>query len=279
MIENPPKIFSHINILNEGNYVLPDYILNKNEENVYLLHRFCPHRLYPLHEPGNHIDEVYCKFHNFKWTKNGIPINNDKKLNCGELKIGKSGLLLQNFKEPGNHWVNDLAKETNLVYNYFKMGESKGSWLWLMDAEADLLHLHKNGIHPLLSSQVKLEDITMEQGDGWILQNHPNGWWLYVFPFCFIEYQKPGCVMINRVIPDDINTEFGYKWISQFFYDPIIDEPTRNLFETCEDVFREDVSTSELQKGKYFPLKKALNQWENHCMHYGEWVSKNVNKK
>jgi hypothetical protein len=187
-------------------------------------------------------------------------------------------MIFKDFVEPDHKWVDDLASEKSLVYHHSLEGSSEGSWMWLLDAEADLLHVYEDGIHPFLSRQVKLEDIQMDQGDGWILQSHPTGWWLYVFPFLFIEY-SPGCVMVNNVIPNDINTEFGFKWISQFYYDPSVDATTRRIFETCEEVFREDVATAELQKGKYFPLMKAMNRYEDHCVHLGEWYRKNVNKE
>jgi hypothetical protein len=273
-----PKFFAHKESLNLGNFVLPDYILNRDGDNYNLFHRFCPHRMYPMHQPGEHVQNVWCKFHNFEWDKNGTPLNNAKKLHCGELNVGRSGLLFKDFKEPDHKWVDDLASEKNLKYSHSFQGESAGSWLWLMDAEADLLHVYEQGIHPFLSRQVKLEDISMDQGDGWILQTHPTGWWLYVFPFFFVEY-SPGCVMVNTVIPNDINTEFGFKWISQYYYDDSVDVNSKLLFETCETVFKEDVATAELQKGKYFPLMKPMNRYEDHCIHFGKWFKENVNKE
>lgn len=273
-----PKFFAHVSALNEGNFVLPDFILNKDATGVNLFHRYCPHRMYPMHTPGEIVQDIKCKFHNFMWDKNGIALNNEKKLHCGKATIGRSGVLFKDFIEPNHKWVDDLSKEKNLKYSHSFQGESVGSWMWLLDAEADLLHLYKDGIHPFLSQQIKLEDIQMDQGDGWILQTHPAGWWLYVFPFLFIEH-SPGCVMINTVIPNDINSEFGFKWISQYYYDPCVDATARRIFETCEEVFREDVATAEIQKGKYFPLMKAMNRYENHSVHLGEWYKQNVNKE
>lgn len=279
MFNNPPNILAHTKVLEQGNYVLPDYILNKNDDEVNLFHRFCPHRMYPMHTPGEHIENIYCKFHGFEWTKDGTPINNDKKISCGKPNVGSSGLIFKNFQEPDHSWVKDIANETNLVYSHSYQGESTASWLWLMDAEADLLHLYDNGIHPFLSKQVKLEDIEMDQGDGWILQTHPHGWWLYVFPFSFVEYGKNGSVMINRVIPNDINSEYGFTWITQFYYRPEVTANERLIFETAEGVFREDVDTVKLQGVDYFPLMKAMNKYEDHCVHWGEWYTKNKIKK
>jgi len=273
-----PRFFAHISALNDGNFVLPDFILNKDTTDVNLFHRYCPHRMYPMHMPGEIVQEIKCKFHNFKWDKNGIALNNDKKLHCGKTTIGRSGVLFKDFIEPNHKWVDDLSNEKNLKYSHSFEGTSEGSWLWLLDAEADLLHLYEDGIHPFLSRQVKIEDIQMDQGDGWILQTHPTGWWLYVFPFLFIEH-SPGCLMINTVIPNDVKTEFGFKWISQYYYDDSVDVSTRRIFETCEEVFKEDVHTAELQKGKYFPVMKAVNRYEDHCVHLGKWYKENVNKE
>lgn len=274
MFKNPPNVLAHTTVLQDGNFVLPDYILNKADE-INLFHRFCPHRMYPMHTPGEHVENVYCKFHGFEWTKDGTPINNNKKLTCGKAQVGSSGLIFKNFEEPEHSWVKDLAKETNLVYSHSFQGESKGSWLWLMDAEADLLHVRDQGIHPFLSKQVKIEDIIMEQGDGWILQTHPDGWWLYVFPFSFVEYGNDGCVMINRVIPNDINSEYGFKWITQFYYRPEVSANTRLIFETAEAVFKEDVETVELQSVDYYPLMNPMNKYEDHCVHWGQWYNQN----
>ena len=271
----PPRIFAHKNIVNKGNFVLPDYILNKGNDGVNLFHRYCPHRMYPLHTPGEHVDEINCRLHNFTWSKDGTPVNNPKKIHCGTTTTGRTGLVFKNFEEPDHAWVDELATETNLVYSHSFQGESKGNWLWLMDAEADLLHVYNGGIHPILSAQVDINDVTTDQGDGWIIQNHPDGWWLYVFPFTFVEYGRPGCLMVNTVIPDDINSEYGFKWITQFYYDPSVSANTRIVFKTLETVFREDVETAELQKGDYFPLMKAFNRYEDHCVHFGKWVTEN----
>ena len=277
IFNNPPKVLAHKSVLQQGNFVTEEYILNNANDKVNLFRRFCPHRMYPLSDPGKIIENVVCKFHGYEWTKEGTPVNNDKKLGCGIADIGRSGLVLKNFTEPNHSWVDDLSKETNLIYSHSFHGESKGSWLWLMDAEADLMHVYENGIHPLLSQQVALEDIEMDQGDGWILQTHPNGWWLYIFPFTFVEYGGPGCVMVNTVTPNDINSEYGFKWITQFYYSPEVNASTRYVFESLETVFKEDVATVELQKGDYFPLMKPFNKYEDHCAHFGKWVNNNKN--
>ena len=183
--------------------------------------------------------------------------------------------MFKNFVEPDHHWVTDLAREQNLEYSHSYTGTSKGSWLWLMEAEADLLHVYQQGIHPFLAQQINLEDIVMEQGDGWILQNHPTGWWLYIFPFTFVEYGNPGMVMVNTVIPHSKDSEYGFDWITQFYYDTTATPDRRYIFETLEQVFKEDVAATEKQKGNYFPLMKAMNRYEDHCVHFGKWITAN----
>jgi phenylpropionate dioxygenase-like ring-hydroxylating dioxygenase large terminal subunit len=270
-----PRIFAHRTAINNQNYVVPEYILNKGQNEVNLFHRYCPHRMYPLASPGTHIDEIHCKFHNFKWSREGIPLNNTKKLSCGQAEVGKSGLIFKDFTEPNHKWVDDLAGEQHLAYSHSLQGESKGSWLWLMDAEADYLHVDAGFIHPRLSSQINSFESIMDEGDGWIYQEHTPGWWsVYIYPYTFIEH-KIGCLSVNYITPNDKNTEFGFTWITQFYYDPQISSEVRAEFETLETVFKEDVAAAELQKGKYFPLMQAINRYENHCVHFGKWFKVN----
>jgi phenylpropionate dioxygenase-like ring-hydroxylating dioxygenase large terminal subunit len=278
MFNKPPRILSHISVMNTGNYVLPDYILHRENNTVELFHRHCPHRMYPLHETGEIVDKIHCKFHNFNWDENGKPIDNNKKLICGTAHVGRSNLVFKDFIEPDHKWVDDLSKETNLKYSHLFSGESNGSWLWLMDAEADLLHVYRNGIHPFLAEQIKLEDLKLDQGDGWIYQEHPSGWWVYIFPYTFIEYGYPGKLAVNRVFPKDENSEFGYTWVTQFYYDSVHPND-RLIFETMESVFKEDVKASSKQKGPYFPLMNSETIYESHCLHFGKWYRENVNKK
>jgi len=276
LFDNPPKILSHISALDFGNFVAPEYILNKGDTDVNLFHRYCPHRMYPLGEPGKIVNEIVCKFHGYKWAKDGTAVNNDKKLSCGVAVVGKSGLVFKDFVEPDHYWVEDLAKETNLEFSHIVEGKSSGSWLWMMEIQADLLHIRKGDdvVHPTLAKVTNLDNVGMEQGNGWILQTCSTGWWLFIYPFTFIEY-SPGCLSVNYTIPNDTDNEFGFDWITQFFYDPVTTTDKRHDFETLSDVFNEDVSTIELQKGKYFPLMKTVNHLEDHCIHFGQWVTKN----
>lgn len=280
MFKNPlPVAMAHKSVLDLGNYVLPDYILNGTGDGVTLFHKYCPHRMYPLHEVGEIVHNIHCKFHNFNWDRHGIAIDNNKKLACGSAEIGKSGLVIKNFTEPEHKWVSDLEAEKDLKYSHCFTGDSSGSWLWLMDAEADLLHVWRNGIHPFLAQQVSLSDLKLDQGDGWIYQEHPDGWWVYIFPYTFIEYGSPGKLAVNRVFPKDPKSEFGFSWVTQFYYNDTVSANDKLIFETMENVFKEDVAAAEKQHGPYFPLMKSDTVYESHCLHFGKWFRENVNKK
>lgn len=279
MLKKQSKILAHISALDSGNFVVPDYILNKSANDINLFHRFCPHRMYPLAKVGKTVQNIICNFHGFKWTKNGEPINNDRKINCGHACIGKSGLILKDFVEPDHQWVTDLSKETELVFSHVAEGKSAGSWLWMMEIQVDLMHIRtgEEVIHPWLSSVEDLEKVNMETGNGWVIQTCSTGWWMCIYPYTFIEWSK-GCLGINYTIPNDTNSEFGFSWVTQFYYSPEITKERRQVFEKLEDVFREDVVAIESQKGKYFPLIKAASRLEEHCIHYGEWVGENLTK-
>jgi len=278
IFDNAPKILAHRSVISDKNFVTPEYILHYNQTNVTLFNRFCPHRMYPLEKPGEFLENIICKFHGFEWNKNGIPINNNKKLYCGSADIGKSGLVLKNFKEPNHRWVEDLAEEKNLQYSHSMQGSSKGSWLWIMEIQADLLHIRsgKDVVHPWLSSVEVLEEVNMDSGDGWVIQTCSTGWWMCIYPFTFVEWSK-GCLAINYTIPKDGGNEFEFDWITQFYYDPSVTEERKSIFEKMEDVFKEDVQAIESQKGPYFPLIKSQNRLEDHCVHFGQWVYKNRN--
>lgn len=276
MFKNPPKILAHLSAVNKGNFVTPEFILNKDNNSINLFKRFCPHRMYPLSKPGEILDTITCNFHGFHWSKDGQPINNDMKLNCGSANIGRSNLIFQNFEEPEHQWVRDIEEEKHLEFSHAMQGTSNGSWLWMMDIQADLLHI-RNGqdvIHPWLSTIENLDLVEMEEGLNWILQTCTTGWWLFIFPFTFIEWSK-GCLAINYTVPKDKNNEFGFDWITQFYYDPCTTQDKRCLFEKLENVFQEDVSAIEAQKGPYFPLLKSQNRLEDHCVHWGKWVKNN----
>lgn len=276
IFNKPPKILAHKSSLTDKNFVTPEYILNNGQDHVNLFHRYCPHRMYPLAKPGEFVENIVCKFHGFEWDSNGNPTNNDRSIGCGKAQIGKSGLIFKDFIEPDHYWVEDLAKETNLEFSHVVEGKSSGSWLWMMEIQADLLHIRKGEdvVHPVLAEVTNLDDVGMEQGDGWILQTCSTGWWLFIYPFTFVEY-SPGCLAVNYTTPNDVNNEFGFSYITQFYYDPEIKPSKRYEFETLQDVFLEDIEAIESQKGKYFPLMKTVNRLEDHCIHFGQWVTKN----
>jgi hypothetical protein len=275
MFNNPPKILAHISSVKSSNFVTPEYILNNSNNKLNLFHRYCPHRMYPLAEPGDIVKNIVCKFHGFEWTKDGEPVNNQRKISCGFAQVGKSGLVLKNFVEPDHKWVTDLANETELEFSHTCTGTSNGSWLWAMDIQADLLHIRpgEDVVHPALAAVTDLEDTDMYQGDGWALQTCSTGWWLCVYPYTFIEW-SPGCLAILTCSPTTYN-EFGFKWLTQFYYAPDVPTTKREEFQSLEDVFQEDVETIEKIKGKYFPLTIAHNRLEDHCVHFGKWFREN----
>jgi hypothetical protein len=281
MFKNSPKILAHASAVSKSNFVTPEYILNNDSEQINLFRRFCPHRMYPLADTGTQVEEITCKFHGLKWDKTGIPINNDRNIKCGKADIGRSGLVLKNFVEPDHRWVDDLASETNLEYSHSRHGTSeKGSWLWMMEIQADLLHIRQGEdvVHPELAEITDLNDIEMYDGDGWILQTCSTGWWLFVYPYTFIEW-SPGCVALNYTTPHNAQSEFGFDWITQYYFDKTTIVERREEFEHyIEPVFREDVVAIESQKGPHYPLKKSSNRLEDHCVHYGNWLDSNLNK-
>lgn len=276
MFNKPPKILSHVSALENNNFVTSEYILNKGQGNVNLFNRYCPHRMYPLAEPGTTVENIVCKFHGFEWSKEGEPLNNDRKIACGSAHVGKSGLVFKDFIEPDHEWVNILSKETNLEFSHVRTGKSTGSYLWMMDIQADLLHIRQGDdvVHPQLSQETNLDDVTLDAGNGWALQYCSTGFWLVVYPFTFIEW-SPGCLAINVCTPDNTDSEFGFSWVTQFYFDPTTTAQKRKEFETLEDVFREDVDAIEKQKGKYFPLMKSISRLEDHCVHFGKWITEN----
>ena len=279
MFKKLPKALAHKAAIQNGNFVSPEYILHNAGDHVDLQHRYCPHRLYPLSDVGEIIQEITCELHGYKWDINGLALNNNKKLNCGKASVGRSGLIFKDFIEPDHFWVDDLEKENNLVYSHCQQGASNGSWLWLMNNNADLLHVRpgEKSVHPWLASVEDLDNIIMEEGDDWIIQTCSTGWWLFIYPFTFIEWSK-GCLSINYTTPRDINNEFGFTWMTQFYYDPATTTECKLIFERLEDVFHEDVVAIEKQKGSYFPLVKSENRLEDHCVHFSNWYKENLIK-
>lgn len=281
MFRNSPKILAHKSVFNAGHYSTPEYIVtDAGDGSAFLHNRYCPHRMYPIADPGAVLTgTIECHFHGLQWTPEGIPIGHDRKIKCGNAAIGKSGLIFRDFIEPEHQWVSDLAAETELVYSHFYEGSSKGSWLWLMDAEVDYLHIRKGGIHPRLVTQIDLSEVRMEEGENWIFQQHCPDWWgLFIYPNTFIEH-KPGCLSVNYTVPNDINSEWGFDWITQFYYAPHVSKEDRIEFETLESVLKEDVAAIEKIKVKFFPVVKPMSKYEDHCVHWGNWIRKNLAKQ
>lgn len=277
MFKPSPKILSHISSTKEGILVTPEYLVGTDGTSLYK--RFCPHRKYPIDNIGNVIkNKITCNLHGYEWNLNGASTNNNIKLPCEKVNTGKSGLIFKNFTEPNHKWVNDLADEINLFLSHCYTGVSQGSWLWMMEIQADLLHIRRgpNTVHPELSSITNLNDSLLESEEGWALQTCSTGWWLCIFPYTFIEYSK-GCLAINYTVPNNLNSEFGFTWMTQFYFDPIVGKEKRLEFEKYfQDVLLEDISAIEKYKHKYYPLKKSSSPLEKHVVEFGHWVIKNL---
>ena len=279
MFSTLPTAIAHKSCADEGMYVTPEYIISNVDGKIHTLKKFCPHRRYPLATTGEYTDKLECKLHGFAFNPDGTAINNNRSLVCSNISVGKSGIVFRDFTEPDHQWVNDLASESDLKYSHMTSHTSTGSWLWNMEIAVDLLHLvGNNGIHPLLSRQVNPTDFVLEEGDGWVFQKHNAGWWLQLFPFTFVEYGNPGCLVINYVVPKDINNEYGFDWYSQFYYDPTVHVNDRVVFETFDTTYSEDIAAVELQNGKYFPLTRTSNYLETHSVNWGNWYTKNLIK-
>lgn len=269
-----PKIITHKSVFKQGNFVSENWIVSYTTQ-VNLLKRICPHRTYTMYSPGEIVkNNIVCDFHGYSWNNLGIPINNSTKINCGTAQLGESGLVFLDWDEPKADWVSDLKNETGLEYSHSFKGTSTGSWLWMMDIQADLLHVVNGTIHPSFADKFKESDVTLSEGENWILQRLVNGWWLFIYPYTFIEW-TPGCLSVNYTTPNNVDNEYGFRWITQFFYDPNITIEKRKEFETLEDVYKEDVSTIEKIALPYFPMKKSDSILEKHVIHFAEWVQKN----
>ena len=274
MFKNPSKILAHTSSIRDGSFVTPEYIITKQDDIVRALNRTCPHRFYPIGEEGEVVSDITCKLHGFSFDRAGDPLNNNCRLGETEIDVGQSGLIFENFEEPNHKWVDDVKKETNLVYSNSYTGTSHGSWLWSMEMGADLLHVRKGGIHPWLYPQINLDDVILDQEDNWMFQGRPDGWWTFVFPYTFIEW-SPGCLSINYTVPKNVNIEYGFDWITQMYFDPLVPIKERDIFQKINMVFIEDVEGAEKIKLPYHPLKTSTSRFEDQCVYFGQWVKKN----
>jgi len=287
MFKKSPNVLAHVSALQNGNFVLQDKIIIKNNSEYEIKSRECPHRGYLMHNPGDMVNHVVCKLHGFSWDQSGNPL--EKESHCshfykmhhhGVAKPGKTGILFQNFVEPIDaEWVKILSESEGLAYSHSVTGSSNGSWLWLMEQMTDLLHIRQNGVHPRQSLETPLEKIETDFGDGWAIQIYPTcynkkGFWLFVYPGFNIEYE-PGRLMITRVTPNNQNEEFGFTWHMQFYYSPEIGKVEKEEWEKCIEVYKEDIEAIENIKRPFFPLKRTVNKWENQMKHWGEWYSEN----
>ena len=290
MFIDPPQIYAHKSALNNGNFVIEEEIIFKNKNCYSLKSRECPHRGYIMHTPGEIVKNVVCKMHGFAWDSEGKPLQQEpycdhfyKLPHHGEVEVGKSGLLFKNFNEPVDaEWVRVLSEQHDLEFNRSIRGESTGSWLWFMEQLTDVLHLRKNGIHPRQALETPLDTITLGIGDAHVTQiytlpNSVKGYWIYIFPGFAIEFE-PGKLFINRVIPNDINKEFGFSWELQMYYSPWVDAVAIEEWEKQLQVFTEDLEAIEKIKRPFFPLKRMVNDLEKLMIHWGEWYSNNLKK-
>ena len=276
MFRNPPKVIGHLSATKNGPFIGYEYIMSQSNGKVNLFNRTCPHRFYPIGDQLGPTDNITCKLHGFQYDNNGKPVNQHPyKLNCQSYNLGKSGIVFKNFVEPQHEWVDCIAKETNLEYSHSYTGKSEGSWLWLTEIEADLLHVHKDGIHPWLATEYDVNKIHLENGNGWVYQKHHNGFWLFIFPYTFVEW-APGCLSLNSIFPDHKSSEWGYSWMTQIYYDPSVRQMDRDIFNKIDEVFIQDVKASEKQTIPYVPYSKALSPLEQQVQYFGQWFKDNV---
>lgn len=274
MFDLLPIAIAHKKCIEKGMFVAPEYIVSESNGNIKALNKYCPHRRYPLGETGKFLNNIQCQLHGFAFSADGAGINNNRNLTCPSTKLGRSGLLFRDFTEPDHEWVDDLAKETDLIFSHMTSHESHGSWLWSTDIAIDLFHVKSGTIHPLLMQQVDPNEFVLEEGNGWALQRfNEQGWWLFIYPFTFIEYHREGCLAINTSIPNDYNNEYGFKWHTQYYYNRDVHADKRLIFETLDLTFDEDVKAAELQKGDYFPLLKVTDKLEKHGVTFGNWIT------
>lgn len=291
MFNNSPNIYAHSSALNNGNFVVQNDIIFKNENEYSLKSRECPHRGYTMYEPGDVIKTVICKMHGFAWDNQGKPLTNvtDPCRNhfynlpsYGKLDVGKSGLLFQNFEEyEDEDWVIELSKLNDLEFDRTVIGESHGSRLWAMEQLTDVLHIRQNGIHPRQSLETPLGDNNIEQtlGNNHAIQKYTNvngitGYWVFIYPGFGVEFES-GRLLITRLIPKNENEEFGFNWEMQFYYSPWVDKNEREEWEKCIETYLQDLSAIERIKRPYFPLKRMVNKYEEQMHHWGQWYIDN----
>jgi hypothetical protein len=293
MFNSPPQIYAHSSALKNGNFVIEEGIILKNNNTYTLKSRECPHRGYVMHTPGEIVKNVVCKLHGFAWDSEGKPLSKEpycdhfyKLATHGELELGKTGLLVKNFNDQEEvEWINELSKQTDLEFSHSVNGESSGSSLWLMEQLTDLLHLRQDGVHPRQSLETPLdsEHMVLSMGENYSVQKYTNvngtvGFWVFIYPGFGVEFE-PGKLLITRVIPKNKNEEFGFRWEMQLYYAPWVDSIERTEWEKAVAVYLEDVDAIENIRRPFFPLKRMVNDWEKQMHHWGEWYTKNLKKE
>jgi hypothetical protein len=276
MFKNPvPKFYCHEKAFKGKTFFTAlANIVSNTDKGYKVFDRSCPHRMYPINDTctGKASDTFECRLHGYSFNEEGSGLNNSLYLHGKSLTKGKSGILFENFNEPDHQWVKDVEQEKNLTLAQIFTGNSKGSWLWLTDLEADCFHIHKKGIHPELYKEVDIAQLQLINGDGWGLQQRPDGWWLCIYPYTFIEWES-GCLAINTIIPDSKETEFGFRWMTQIYVD--YDKIHTPKFDIFDLIFKQDVKAAEDIKGKYFPITTIQSELEEHSYQFGRWMERN----
>jgi nitrite reductase/ring-hydroxylating ferredoxin subunit len=288
MFKNPPQIYAHISALKNGHLILENGILMKHEDTVCLKSRDCPHRGYLIQETGEVVKTVVCKLHGFAWNNEGQPLTQKpycdhfyKLQHTADLTVSRSGLITKNFKDDNSQWMQDLMSQTDLEYDRIIKGESAGSYLWMMEQLADILHLRQDGVHPRqsLETPIDKDHLTQYEGEDYVVQRYTNvngtsGYWVWHYPGFGIEFE-PGKLIIYRIIPKDPDEEFGFYWELQFYYSPWVDSNERKEWDKAIEVYKEDLEVVDRIRHPFFPLKKISNEKENQMYHWGQWYLKN----
>lgn len=249
--------------------VTPDYIY----KNKKLFSRTCPHRYFPIGEVGKICYTPRCQLHNYAFdplTGNGI--NNNLTLPFKQAYSDTSGIIWEDFDEPDHWWVSNIADDYPALYlDKTFVGSSPGSWLWNMEMAVDVKHI--GGIHPWLNEHMRDVKIDYDEGDGWVLQSFEGGFWLFVFPFTFIEW-APKQLGIITLHPDDMQKEYGYKWFTQIYRDPELGFKEKSEFDMIENVWREDVEAVEKIRRPFKPTA-TMDPLERHNFLFSKWYLEN----
>jgi phenylpropionate dioxygenase-like ring-hydroxylating dioxygenase large terminal subunit len=267
-----PNILTHKDTFKNYNfYGSSQYIVN-NQFNYFL--NKCPHRGNQIIQPGSTKNNLQCGLHGWEWKQDGSPVNNNINLVKKTATLGESGLIFVNWDEPKTAiWAQELKKD-NFVYSHNKVKKGTGDWRWQMEMHVDLLHVPF--IHKSLNEYVDVKNLQTEYGKDWIAQHHAHGWWLFVYPFTHIEYEK-GCLYISEISPN--NNWNGYDVFIHYLFNSSIDTNIKkNFIEMAEITFDEDLNAvNNLSKNNiYRKPNKNLHDLEKDILHFYNWVEKNV---